>query len=76
MDSNTVPKDAQSVSRGRCVMKLTPKEQAICDEYSKRDEDGKVRCDKCPLAIDVFDCICYANIDGRTKEARQLERLR
>lgn len=57
-------------------MKLTPREQAICDEYSKQDKDGFVHCDECPLFVDIFDFICYANIDGRTKEARQLERLR
>ena len=57
-------------------MKLTPKEQAICDEYSKRDEDGKVHCHECPLCIDHLYALCYATIDGRTTEARQLERLR
>lgn len=57
-------------------MKLTPREQAICDEYSKQDKDGFVHCDECPLFVDIFDFICYANIDGRTTEARQLERLR
>ena len=57
-------------------MKLTPREQAICDEYSKRGEDGKVHCVDCPLVVEYLDRICYANIDGRTTEARELERLR
>ena len=56
-------------------MKLTPKEQKICDEYSKFDEkEKKVHCGDCPLNIDHQLCICYANIDGRTSEAKQLKR--
>lgn len=55
-------------------MKLTPKEKAICRHYSKRRKDGKVHCYECPLAIDHSVCECYATIDGRTKEAKELKR--
>lgn len=55
-------------------MKLTEAEKAICKKYSKRDEKGKVHCDECPLAIDQRICLCYANIDGRTEEAKALKR--
>ena len=55
-------------------MKLTKNEQKICDEYGAYGEDGKVRCGECPLCINRRDNLCYANIDGRTKEAKELER--
>ena len=55
-------------------MKLTENEQKICDEYSKLDETGHVHCDACPLVIDGYYLLCYANIDGRTKEAKNLKR--
>lgn len=55
-------------------MKLTPKEQEICDKYSAYDETGHVQCKKCPLVLDAKYCECYAAIDGRTKEARDLKR--
>ena len=57
-------------------MKLTPKEQEICDKYSAYDETEHVQCRKCPLAIreGYYNCECYATIDGRTKEARELKR--
>ena len=55
-------------------MKLTPKEQEICKKYSARDNKGNVHCDKCPLVIDRFYLICYANVDGRTTEAKEVKR--
>ena len=55
-------------------MRLTPKEQEICKKYSARDNKGNVHCDKCPLVIDRFDLICYANVDGRTTEAKEVKR--
>ena len=58
-------------------MKLTPKEQAICDEYSAVREDGFVRCHECPLNICnnyMQGLECYATIDGRTREAKALKR--
>lgn len=58
-------------------MKLTPKEQAICDEYSKRGADGFVRCHVCPLNISnnyMQGLECYATIDGRTTGAKKLKR--
>lgn len=60
-------------------MKLTPKEQEICEEYSKHGEDGRVRCHECPLNIcdSVFlGLACYATIDGRTAEAKKLKRYK
>ena len=59
-------------------MDLTENEKAICREYSKRDEEGFVHCYECPLSLgdpNEYDFTCYANIDGRTKEARELKRL-
>lgn len=55
-------------------MKLTPKGQEICDKYSAYDETGYVQCRRCPLVLDIKYCECYATIDGRTKEARELRR--
>ena len=55
-------------------MKLSEKEQAICDRYSARDADGYVRCNACPLVIDRAACLCVANADGRTREAREMRR--
>ena len=62
-------------------MKLTPKEQEICDKYCAPDFDGLVGCTQCPLNLDkepwawnYGDCICYATIDGRVREARGLKR--
>lgn len=56
------------------TVKLTENEQKICDEYSRYRKDGKVNCSQCPLMISRRDLLCYATIDGRTKEARKLER--
>lgn len=59
-------------------MKLTPKEQEICDRFSERDSDGYVHCNECPLNIRndfEYGIECYATIDGRTREARELKRL-
>ena len=61
-------------------MNLTDKEKEICNQYSKRDENGLVHCKECPLAIHppmqngYFCGVCYANIDGRIKEAKELKR--
>lgn len=57
-------------------MKLTSVEQQICDKFKQSDSDGNVHCRECPLAIDTFACICYANIDGRTTEAKALKRYK
>ena len=59
-------------------MKLTEKEKAICKKYSARDEEGLVHCTECPLSIGntaEWDFTCYANIDGRSAEAKRLKRL-
>lgn len=55
-------------------MKLTENEQKICDKYSEY-KNGKVKCCKCPLVIDQRYLLCYANIDGKTREAKELKRL-
>ena len=62
-------------------MKLTEKEQEICNEYSKPDPTTRlVRCKECPLSLHkqdpwLWDCLdCYANIDGRSREAKELKR--
>lgn len=59
-------------------MKLTENEKAICKKYQKRDKEGLVHCNECPLSVGnpaQWDFTCYANIDGRTTEARKLKRL-
>ena len=43
-------------------MRLTPEEQKICDEYSKRDAFNMVHCYECPLALDVKYCACKASV--------------
>ena len=59
-------------------MKLTEKEQAICDEYGTPDMDHQVRCCDCPLNLHKIDpwkyteLECYATIDGR--KGRSLKR--
>jgi hypothetical protein len=55
-------------------MKLTPKEKEICKKYSAYDETDHVHCHECPLCLDKRYAICYANIDGRTSEAKKLKR--
>ena len=57
-------------------MKLTEHEKKICKEYSKKNEYGFVSCWCCPLVIDELDCICYANIDGRTQLAKKQKRYK
>lgn len=45
-------------------MKLTPDEERICAEYSKRDSNGKVHCCECPLKIgnpEALDFRCRKN---------------
>lgn len=55
-------------------MKLTKAEKMICEAFSERDENGNVKCWECPLRVDIISLTCYANIDGRTTEARGLHR--
>jgi len=45
-------------------MRLTPKNQKICDKYSAYDEEGNVHCSECPLKVgnpDNYDFRCKAN---------------
>lgn len=42
---------------------LTEKQKQICEQYRRRDREGKVRCRECPLAVDHNDYICRANAD-------------
>lgn len=55
-------------------MKLTKAESEICKRYSEYDNSGRVHCSECPLLINKKDMVCYANIDGRTREARMAKR--
>ena len=57
-------------------MKLTKAEQQICRKYSRLDGNGKTHCLECPLVLDYFGLVCYANIDGRTSEAKALRRYK
>ena len=56
-------------------MKLTQKEQSICEEYRKYGKNGLVNCRNCPLVIDARFCVCYANIDEKEFDELNLERL-
>ena len=43
---------------------MTDKQKKICDKYSARGDDGKVRCCECPLRINpggFYDFRCKAN---------------
>lgn len=42
-------------------MLSTDEQREICSRYSKRDEDGFVHCNECPLVISVYWCMCHAN---------------
>lgn len=57
-------------------MKLTEKEKEICKKYGTQDKEGNVHCGDCPLNIldSYYGLECYATIDGRTKEAKELKR--
>ena len=59
-------------------MELTDKEKDICKRYSTRDKQGYVHCLDCPLRLptnEINTVNCYAIIDGRTKEAKELKRF-
>lgn len=34
---------------------MTDRQKKICDRYSKRDADGFVHCNECPLVVDNYD---------------------
>lgn len=40
---------------------LTERQRKICEKYSARGDNGKVRCHECPLVIDERYCMCKAN---------------
>ena len=42
-------------------MLSTDEQREICARYGKRDEDGFVHCNECPLVISVYWCMCHAN---------------
>lgn len=42
-------------------MLTNDRERKICDKYSARREDGKVRCNECPLVKDRYHLLCKAN---------------
>lgn len=39
-------------------MRLTAEEKEICAKYRKRDKDGYVHCNECPLVINRRDALC------------------
>jgi hypothetical protein len=67
-----IPKNNSFTRGGR--MELTAKEKEICKKYRSRDDSGFVHCCDCPLALDHRYHECYANIDGRTENAKRLKR--
>jgi hypothetical protein len=42
-------------------MLSTDEQKRTCAQYSKRDKDGFVHCNECPLVISVYCCMCHAN---------------
>ena len=42
-------------------MLSTDEQRKICAKYSQRDENGLVQCNRCPLVISVYWCMCHAN---------------
>lgn len=42
---------------------LTEKQKQVCKKYRRRDNEGKVHCRECTLAVDHNDYICRANAD-------------
>lgn len=42
-------------------MKLSEKDQKVCDRYKAKDSRGFVHCHECPLVIDRRDFMCKAN---------------
>ena len=56
---------------GGLRMRLTEKEQEICNEYSNPEGERLVKCSECPLNLHRIDpwkfgsLECYATVDGR-----------
>lgn len=46
---------------------MTEKQKKICEKYSKRQPDGLVRCNVCPLVIDRRNLMCRANSEYNRK---------
>ena len=42
-------------------MLSTDEQRKICAQYSQRDENGLVQCNRCPLVISIYWCMCHAN---------------
>ena len=58
-------------------MKMTDREEDICDKYRTKDKNGHVQCYKCPLNLTAKygdGPECYATIHGGTSEAKELKR--
>lgn len=49
-------------------MRMTKQEKEICKQYSKRGEDGLVKCSECPLVLNKRYCICKKNISKKDWE--------
>ena len=52
-------------------MRLTLEEKEICKQYSKRRDDGKVKCPECPFVIDRRYCVCKKNISKKDYEVEE-----
>ena len=40
---------------------MTDRQKKICAKYGKRDADGFVHCNECPLVVDNYDYLCRKN---------------
>ena len=49
-------------------MLTTEREKRICEKYGKRDSDGKVHCNECPLSKNGVHCKANSHYDSKAKE--------
>lgn len=55
-------------------MKLTPEEKDICRQYGKRDQEGRVHCFECPLALDTRYHVCKKTVSKKEYLAEYSDR--
>jgi hypothetical protein len=53
---------------------MTDKETALCKRYSRRDENGKVHCFRCPLIIDKNACVCKRVLEDSLNKSYEYDK--
>ena len=43
-------------------MKLNNEQEVVCKVFSRRDSEGKVHCNDCPMVLHSRDCVCLKNV--------------